>query len=199
MAKYTRVIILISLSIVIGISCSSSSTDPSDGENGSNGPPAGYVAYANMSGFFGDDSFALRKEDYWDTYITNDQTFCDWDGNSAAFCVQLPIGYGSDISLPLTWNVRRGGYCHDDNSTNVSIEARGHSSPPGYDAFLAVTGQFTLTEYNPAIKLFKGSFHFVIGAFRLENGFQYGGDEYYDTSFTNGTFDYSFSGGNSSK
>ncbi len=191
MKKYLAIVFITICAVSIIYSCSSSS--PSD-PGGGGGPPDGYVAYSSMSGFFGNGFFTIRKEG-WDTYITGSQTFFDWDDDSVDlyFCIQLPVGYNSTVPLPHTWNIRQGGYCHDGRSGTVSIEAS-RSSPPGYDAFLGVSGQFTLTEYDPHNERFKGSFQFIIGAFYLENGFEYGGDHYYDTTFSNGSFDYSFSG-----
>lgn len=182
--------------VLVLCGCSNSDpTNPGGGDQDGGGIPDGYVVYSRTDGFFGDGYFSVRKEG-WDTYFADDVTSLHWydPEMDVGLHLQLPFSPITGVpDLPITWPINRGGYVWDGNLNGVSIEEDTRSSPPGYDAFLGVSGSFTLIQFNAAERLFVGEFHIVIGAFYLDDGFEYGGDHYYDTVFSDGAFNYQFS------
>jgi hypothetical protein len=164
---------------------------PSDpGDTGGDGGE--YVVTTDMGGFFSGSYFGVKKQG-WETDIGDNVTVFMWRDYDLGLRmdVQLPIGSQNVPTLPKTWNVIQGGDIDHGDHYGITVRAY-RNSPPGYDAFLGVSGQLTLTKFDPAALGFRGSFEFVIGAFYYEGSYYYGQDHYYDTNFNDGSFDYQF-------
>ncbi len=184
-------VIILGLVTIIGTGGGGGDDDDNDGI------PKGYKVYSNVKGYFKNGHFKVKKEG-WSTYFGQfgkKVTILKWRDPEMGIRLDLQLPFSPNYKIPtfpITWQINRGGYIFDNSKGGVSVGIYGAGRPPGYEKFLGVSGNFTLTEFDANLELFKGSFNIVVGAFYLDNGFKYSKDPYYDTTFSEGNYDYQF-------